>query len=372
MKEDSAKTREALQRVAKHARSFDIRSEALLHEALSLLDEARQIPLSPSVRVNREQMAALLGEALDALPGELAEARQMLEDRAEFMAERDREAREILDEVRAQAERMVQRSEMVREAKRAAQHIVDEAKDTAKQVKREVDEYCDKRLAAFEVSLERVLRSVKDGRERMKTPASGASHPDAAAPVHASERGAPKGVMARDPEAGGALMGSVAGGSDRSSDDAGGAGGRPSQKPGGVRPVSSNMSIAPGVGSAGARSEPGATDAGARVEMVRDQPDTAGDGLQHSGRSGSQVEMVRDQPRAGSGHRDRIPPAQQPATGPAMQHAATDKGDAGNVPEKRGDAAGRRRPMVTEPPLRASSEGNEDEGGGNFFDQDKQ
>ncbi|MCL5947633.1 MAG: hypothetical protein M1420_00495 [Actinobacteria bacterium] len=367
MKEESAKTREALQRVAKHARSFDIRSEALLHEALSLLDEARQIPLSSSVRVNREQMAALLSEALNALPGELAEARQMLEDRAEFMAERDREAREILDEVRAQAERMVQRSEMVREGRRAAQHIVDEAKDTAKQVKREVDDYCDKRLAAFEVSLERVLRSVKDGRERMKTSPSGASHSDAGAPARASERGAPKGVRARDPEEGGALMGPVAGGSDRRSDDAGGVGGRPSQKPSGVRPVGPDMSVAPG-----ARSEPGASDAGARVEMVRDQPHTADDGLRHSGRSRSQVEMVRDQPHTAGGHRDRRPPAQQPATGPAIQHAATDEGDAGNVPEKRGDAASRRRPMVTEPPLRKSSEVIEDEGRGNFFDQDKE
>ncbi|MHB8263736.1 MAG: hypothetical protein ACYDGY_08310 [Acidimicrobiales bacterium] len=345
MKDESEKAREALQRVAKHAKSFDIRSEALLHEALYLLDEARQVPLSSSVRVNREQMAALLGEALDVLPIELAEARQMVEDRAGFMAERDRDAQEILDEVRAQAERMVQRSEIVREARRAAQHIVDEARDAAKQVKCEVDDYCDKKLAAFEVSLERVLRSVKDGRERIKTPSAVTPSSDTSALGGAPERSAQARAGGHDLEVGGARAGvAVESGSDRHSGDIGG---KPGGIPGGIRPASPVVFVAPGGGGTGSA----------------------------RGRSAADTEQKRakEQVPAVGGPRAKHPGVQQPGSRSAVQRADAEKGDAGNVSEDKGNvASGMKLPMVTEPPLSAASSLTEDEGGGNFFDQDKE
>ncbi len=345
MKEESEQAREALQRVAKHAKSFDVRSEALLHEVLYLLDEARQVPLSSSVRVNREQMAALIGEALDVLPGELAEARQMVEDRAGFMAERDRDAQEILDDVRAQAERMVQRSEIVREARRAAQHIVDEAKDAAKQMKREVDDYCDKRLAAFEVSLERILRSVKDGRERMKTLPVGTPSSDSAAPSGDPERSAQAGAGAKDVESSGARMGASA--SDGGDRHGGNIEGRSGGIPGGIRPVSP-------------------------VTPVTQGGDDARNAI---GRSAADVgpKTAKEQLGVGGGSRAKQPLVQQPRIRSASQREVAEKGDVGDVSEKRGDATtGRKRPMVTEPPLRTVSEPVENEGGGNFFDQDRE
>ncbi len=167
MKDDSEKARGALQRAAKHAKAFDIRSEALLHDVLYVLHNAHQSPFSSHVKVDREELIGLVEEAIEVLPKELAEALKMIEEKESFLAQRDREAQEILDDVRAQAEHMVQRSELVREARRSAQHIIDEANAEAMKIRHDVDEYCDKRLAIFEASLDRIVRSVREGREKM-------------------------------------------------------------------------------------------------------------------------------------------------------------------------------------------------------------
>lgn len=179
MKDDSDKAREALQRAAKHAKAFDIRSEATLHDVLYILHNAHQAMFSSYVKIDRDELTELIEEAIDALPKELAEARNMIEERESFLAQREREAQEILDDVRAQAERMVQRSEIVREARRSAQRIVDEANSEANSMRRAVDEYCDKRLAAFEISLDRILRSVREGREKMVSSTMGTDFPKA-------------------------------------------------------------------------------------------------------------------------------------------------------------------------------------------------
>ena len=46
------------------------------------------MPLSSSVMVSREEVTSLLQAALDRLPDELRQARWLLREREEFMAER--------------------------------------------------------------------------------------------------------------------------------------------------------------------------------------------------------------------------------------------------------------------------------------------
>ena len=84
------------------------------------------------------------------------------------MADRQREADALIEEVKAQAERMVSRTELVRESKLTAQRIVDEADETARRLRHEADDYCDQKLAGMEIVLNRVLKTVVAGRERLQ------------------------------------------------------------------------------------------------------------------------------------------------------------------------------------------------------------
>jgi vacuolar-type H+-ATPase subunit H len=97
----------------------------------------------------------------------LRQARWLLREREEFLAERTREAETLMEEVRAQAERMVQRTEIVRQANSVAQRILDDANDEARTMRHEAEDFCDQKLAGMEIVLERLTRTVRSGRAKL-------------------------------------------------------------------------------------------------------------------------------------------------------------------------------------------------------------
>jgi cell division septum initiation protein DivIVA len=157
-----------------------LNAEALIGRTLDLVNSAKTMPLSASVLVSRDELVKLLGLALDRLPDELREARWLLKERDEFMAERDREAQALMDEVRAQAERMVARTDIVRQANRVAQRILDDANEEARRMRHETEDYCDQRLAGMEIVLDRTMKTVRSGRQKLQAISSPAERPRAA------------------------------------------------------------------------------------------------------------------------------------------------------------------------------------------------
>jgi cell division septum initiation protein DivIVA len=143
-------------------------AEALIGRSLDVVNSAKTMPLSASVLVSRDELVHLLGLAMDRLPNELREARWLLKEREEFMAERDREAQALMDEVRAQAERMVARTDIVRQANRVAQRILDDANEEARRMRHETEDYCDQRLAGMEIVLDRTMKTVRSGRQKLQ------------------------------------------------------------------------------------------------------------------------------------------------------------------------------------------------------------
>ncbi len=146
--------------------------EVLVRRALDLVQEARAMPLSSSVLVQRDELCGLLEDALERIPEEMRQARWLLRERDEFLEGQRREADQLLEEVKAQAERMVQRTEIVRQAHQAAQRIVDDAREEARKLQHQADDYCDQKLASFEIVLDRTLRTVQAGREKLQFTAS--------------------------------------------------------------------------------------------------------------------------------------------------------------------------------------------------------
>jgi len=143
-------------------------AEILLRRVADVVGNAKPIPLSTTVRLeNKDEVLELLDEAVKRLPEELKRARWLLKEREEFLAKTQREADDLLNDARARAERMVQRTEIVREAERAAQRAVEEADDEARRLRHEAEDYCDQKLAGFEIVLERITKTVQAGREKL-------------------------------------------------------------------------------------------------------------------------------------------------------------------------------------------------------------
>lgn len=143
-------------------------TEEVLLRIRDHIETARSVPMSASVMVNRDELLALIEDAIAALPEEIRQARWLLKEREEFLAKARREAEDIVDAGRQQAERMVERSEVVREARRRAQQVIDDADAEARALKHEAEDYIDQKLASFEVVLDRTMQAVQKGRERLQ------------------------------------------------------------------------------------------------------------------------------------------------------------------------------------------------------------
>lgn len=143
-------------------------TEELLLRAREQVETARSVPMSASVMVNRDELLGLIEDAIAGLPEEVRQARWLLKEREEFLAKARREAEDIIDAGRQQAERMVERTEVVREARRRGQQVIDEADAQARALKHEAEDYIDQKLASFEVVLDRTMQAVQKGRERLQ------------------------------------------------------------------------------------------------------------------------------------------------------------------------------------------------------------
>ncbi len=152
---------------------------ARLQQLQEMLEGARKLPMSASVSVNRDEFGAVLQEAIDALPEELREARWLLKEREQVVERAQHEAQRLHEAARVRAERMVEKNELVREARRTAEEILEDAERQAGAMRPEAEDYVDRKLAAFEVVLDRTMQTVQKGRERLQVHTTPAVPPEA-------------------------------------------------------------------------------------------------------------------------------------------------------------------------------------------------
>jgi hypothetical protein len=160
-----------------HAASHVGDAETLLRRAIDIIANAPTMPLSSSPRIDRDEIIELLDEALARLPEELRQARWMLKERQDFVNKTRREANEMLEAARVQAERMVQRTEVVRAAEQRARHVVETADNDSRRLKLETEDFLDQRLASFEILLDKLGKTVAAGRQKLSIGSGGANLP---------------------------------------------------------------------------------------------------------------------------------------------------------------------------------------------------
>jgi cell division septum initiation protein DivIVA len=148
---------------------------ARIQQIEELIQEAKAMPLSSSVLVNREEMLELLEAARNELPEEVKQARWVVKDREELLAKARRDAEVVVQKAIDERNRMVSEQDVVRGARDEAERIVSEARDQARQIRLEAEDYVDAKLAQFEIALEktyteleRSIAQVQRGRDRLR------------------------------------------------------------------------------------------------------------------------------------------------------------------------------------------------------------
>jgi len=131
------------------------------------VEQARSMPMSSSVLVSRAEVLDLIGQLRATLPTELADADELLATAAEVQARAYAEAEQVIAAARRRADELVSAEQVVADAGARAAEIVAEAERIAGQLRRQADDYCDRRLADFEIDLGRLLSQVQAGRAKL-------------------------------------------------------------------------------------------------------------------------------------------------------------------------------------------------------------
>lgn len=139
-----------------------------LNTAITLIEEARSVPLSASCVVHRGEILEILEGARDILPTDLHTAEEIITERDRIIEEGRISAESMIATAREDVARMVEQTAIVQSARDEAQRILDDARDIAAQEREEVEAYIDGRLATLEVILNKTMDAVARGRERLE------------------------------------------------------------------------------------------------------------------------------------------------------------------------------------------------------------
>ena len=139
----------------------------LISELVMSVSEAKAIPGSGRVLIDRDQMLTVLELLQDRLPEEMRMARWMVRERETFIARTNEKARQVIERARHRASDMVANTNIIAEATEEANILVRRAEDTSHRIRLEAEDYAEDRLSRLEDVLMRVLDQVRSMRSEL-------------------------------------------------------------------------------------------------------------------------------------------------------------------------------------------------------------
>jgi vacuolar-type H+-ATPase subunit H len=138
-----------------------------IENAVTMVEEARGVPLSASCVLHRGELLEILDQARLAFPSDLDRAQEIIRDHDKIISEAHSAADQLIEHAREEVSSMVAQTEIVAAARKEAQRILDEVNEEARAQQDEIDAYVDSRLATLEVILNKTMDVVIRGRERL-------------------------------------------------------------------------------------------------------------------------------------------------------------------------------------------------------------
>jgi cell division septum initiation protein DivIVA len=139
----------------------------LIDKLDDLVHNSKQVPLTDQVRVDKEEIYDLLDQMRATIPEEIKQARWIVKERQEMLAEARREAERILAEARERQEQLIADQEVTREAERAAEDIIEDARAREREIRLGAEDYADDVLHSLEENLSKFISAVQRGRDRL-------------------------------------------------------------------------------------------------------------------------------------------------------------------------------------------------------------
>ena len=139
----------------------------LIDKLDDLVHNAKAVPLTDQVRIDREEIYDILDQMRATIPEEIKQARWIVKERQEMLAEAKREAERIVKEARERQEKLISQEEITKQAERAAVDILEDARAREREIRLGAEDYADEILNTLEINLTKFIGAVQRGRDRL-------------------------------------------------------------------------------------------------------------------------------------------------------------------------------------------------------------
>lgn len=141
----------------------------LLDTIEDTLEESTSMPLSGGKRlVDVEKVRDYLDDIRANLPGELRQAQQIVNDRAQIVDTANAQAQAIVKKAEARARILVSDAEIVKAAQQRAAEITAAAQSESRTLRQTVTDYCDNMLKTTEEAMVENAAQVKNVRANLR------------------------------------------------------------------------------------------------------------------------------------------------------------------------------------------------------------
>lgn len=148
----------------------DRTTEDIIGALYDMVQDARSLPLAADKCIlERDKVLDILDEIIAQLPGELKQARTIVESRNELISQARREAESITREAQEKAKKLVTKEGIYQEARKRSEELVAQTQEKIEQLRKAGNAYMDDSLRQTEEAISNALAEVRDTRMKFRT-----------------------------------------------------------------------------------------------------------------------------------------------------------------------------------------------------------
>ena len=146
-----------------------MRVDELITELQDLIADAKTLPLSGGkVIVEAEKIYDILDEIQDTLPAEVRQAKNIVADRGQIIAEAKKEAEDVIRAAEERKKQMIDQSEVMREARAEATELLNDVKAKAAEMRKAANDYVDGIMKRTDDAITAQLTELRKTRQNLR------------------------------------------------------------------------------------------------------------------------------------------------------------------------------------------------------------
>ena len=146
-----------------------MRVDELIQELQDLVSDAKTMPLSGGkVLIEADKIYDILDEIQDTLPAEVRQAKNIVADRSQIIAEAKKESEDIIRGAEERKKSMIEQSEVMREAKAEAAELLNDAKAKASEIRKAANDYVENVMKRTDDAITAQLTELRKTRQNLR------------------------------------------------------------------------------------------------------------------------------------------------------------------------------------------------------------